>query len=298
MNPESSKALIVGILNLNKPIGLTSRDAVDFVSRPLRKLKVGHAGTLDPLASGVLVLCLGGATRLIEYVQRMPKTYQTVIRLGATSDTLDADGQVVETPNPTIPQEHDVRSAMARQVGVIHQIPPQFSALKVAGQRAYDLARAGETVDLAAREVSIHRIDLLSYEWPRLELEIDCGSGTYIRSIARDLGETLGCGGLVEVLTRTRIGVFTLADAVDPTRFDGPDSILSHLRPPLDALSDLPRTTLDPAQLALIVQGRAIPLVNQAAGEVVLLAPDGSLAAIGEVDPVAGLVSPRRVFAS
>ena len=146
---------ICGLLNLHKPIGWTSRDAVDRVVRPLRRAKVGHAGTLDPLASGVLVVCIGAATRLIEYVQAMPKSYRTVVRLGATSDTLDADGQIIEAADPPIPGEAEVRAALASQVGTIRQVPPQYSALKVAGRRAYDIARAGDSVELAARPVRV-----------------------------------------------------------------------------------------------------------------------------------------------
>src|SRR6476659_3043098 len=137
-------AQLCGLLNLEKPIGGPSRDVVDRVSRPLRKVKVGHAGTLDPLATGVLVVCVGAATRLIEYVQRMPKTYRTTVLLGARSDTLDADGQVVAVESPRVPGEPEIRTALATQVGTIAQMPPQYSALKVRGRRAYDLARAGD----------------------------------------------------------------------------------------------------------------------------------------------------------
>src|SRR4051812_45826081 len=151
---------------------MTSRAMVDLVARPLRGTKVGHAGTLDPLASGVLVLCVGKATRLIEYVQRMPKTYRTTVRLGATSDTLDADGAVVVAEAPRPPEADEVREAVAGQVGTILQRPPAYSALKLGGKRAYDLARAGQEVDLAPRPVEIGRIDILGYAWPRLELEI------------------------------------------------------------------------------------------------------------------------------
>ena len=135
-----------GLLNLRKITGLTSRDVVNRVTRMLGKIKVGHAGTLDPLASGVLVVCVGAATRLIEYVQRMPKTYRTVVRLGARSDTLDADGRVEVVAAPRVPNESEVRAALAAQVGTIAQTPPEFSALKVEGRRAYDLARAGRAV--------------------------------------------------------------------------------------------------------------------------------------------------------
>ncbi len=288
---------ICGLLNLNKPIGVTSRDVVDRISRPLRKIKVGHAGTLDPLASGVLVVCVGAATRLIEYVQRMPKTYRATIRLGATSDTLDADGQVVEMTDPPRPTEAQVRAALMTQVGTIEQMPPQFSALKVAGQRAYDLARSGQNVELAARPVEVYRIELLAYGWPRLEVEIDCGSGTYIRSIARDVGESLGCGGLIEVLTRTRIGRFCYEDAIN---FEGltRESILSLLRPAAEAVGGLPRVEIGAEDLARIVRGQAIPGRDPiAAGEVALIGPDGELAAVAEVDLPSGQLLPRRVLA-
>ena len=230
MRGRRNAAAVRGVLNLDKPTGVTSREVVDRVARPLRGVKVGHAGTLDPLASGVLVVCVGAATRLIEFVQRMPKTYRTVVRLGATSDTLDADGHVVAVASPRVPKESEVLAALAGQVGTIEQRPPAFSALKVAGRRAYDLARAGLEVELAPRPVTIDRIDLLGYAWPRLELKIACGGGTFIRSIARDVGEALGCGGLVEVLVRTRIGPFTQAEAIDPMSLTA-ESIPGLLRP-------------------------------------------------------------------
>ncbi|WP_435017755.1 tRNA pseudouridine(55) synthase TruB [Tundrisphaera sp. TA3] len=294
-----------GVLNLNKPSGMTSRDVVDLVSRPLKKakVKVGHAGTLDPLASGVLVLCLGAATRLIESVQAMPKTYRAEIRLGATSDSLDADGQITAVENPPIPDETAVRAALAAQVGTIDQVPPQVSALKVGGRRAYDLAREGKEVALAARPVQVYRIELLSYAWPRLEILVECGSGTYIRSIARDVGEALGCGGLIDVLVRTRIGSFLLEEAIDPTGRDIAE-LLAHLRPMADALGDLPRLVLTPEQVAAVGQGKALVADRVAGaagggGEVALLGPDGSVVAIGEYDALAGrgLIRPRRVLA-
>jgi tRNA pseudouridine55 synthase len=290
------------VLNLNKPTGLTSRDAVDRVSRPLRGTKVGHAGTLDPLASGVLVVCVGAATRLIEYVQRQPKTYRTVVRLGARSDTLDADGRVVEDAAARAPAEAEVRAALAGQVGTILQVPPQFSALKVEGRRAYDLARAGSAVELAARPVTIRRIELQGYAWPRLELEIECGGGTYIRSIARDVGEALGCGGLVEVLVRTRIGPFALAEALDPLGLSAA-ALPGLLKPALDAVPDLPRLVLSAEEVAAVARGRSLELNRRPGelpptGEVALVGPDGVLAAIAEADPGAGRVFPRRVLAA
>jgi tRNA pseudouridine55 synthase len=273
---------------------------VDQVVRLMRGTKVGHAGTLDPLATGVLVICTGAATRLIEYVQRMPKTYRTVIRLGARSDTLDADGEVTEVEGAVPPDEARIRLALAQQVGTIEQRPPEFSALKVAGRRAYDLARAGLEVELAPRRVTIERIELIRYEWPRLELEIDCGSGTYIRSIARDAGEALGCGGLVEVLVRTRIGPFALADAVKPEALSI-ETLAAHLQPALAAVADLPRVALSGGQVADVVQGRplASPAVvggPLAGGEVALVGPEGTLVAVAEHDLGTGRILPRRVL--
>jgi tRNA pseudouridine55 synthase len=287
---------LCGILNLNKPIGVTSRDVVNQVSRPLRKVKVGHAGTLDPLASGVLIVCVGAATRLIEYVQRMPKTYRATIRLGATSDTLDADGHITDAENPRIVSEEEIRAALATQMGTIQQLPPQFSALKVGGKRAYDLARAGESVELAARPVEVYRVDLLRYEWPRLELEIDCGSGTYVRSIARDVGEFLGCGGLIEVLTRTRIGPFLQADAIEPATLSR-ESIPDLLRPAAEAVSSLPRVTITAEEVSRIARGQTIEADHSlSCGEAALIGPTGDLIAVAEVDFGSQRLAPRRVL--
>lgn len=289
-----------GFLNLDKPIGITSRDAVDLVVRVVgRRTKVGHAGTLDPLASGVLVVAVGSATRLIERVQAQAKAYRATIRLGARSDTLDADGTVVEEVGPRVPGEAEVREALATQVGTIRQVPPQFSALKVGGRRAYDLARAGRAVELEARPVRVDRVELVAYEWPRLEVEVDCGAGTYIRSIARDVGEALGCGGLIEVLTRTRIGAFRLAEAVDPRGLSA-EAVPGLLRPMTEAVPELPRVRLDAGQAALVARGQALDPRRLApeppAGELALVGPGGDLIALAEHDGRGGRVVPRRVF--
>jgi tRNA pseudouridine55 synthase len=289
-----------GFLNLNKPTGISSRAAVDLVVKLVgRKTRVGHAGTLDPLASGVLVVGLGAGTRLIERVQDQPKVYRTVIRLGATSDTLDADGRISEMSAPPVPTPEQVRGALATQVGTIAQVPPQYSALKVAGRRAYDLARQGESVELAPRDVVIDRVDLLSYAWPRLELEIACGGGTYIRSIARDVGEALGCGGYVEVLVRTRIGPFRIEEAIDPRDLDAA-SWPGLVRPLIEAVPDLPRVDLTPEQVTRIRRGQFLDVRRLSnappPGDVALIDPTGVLVAIAEHDPGAGLIRPRRVL--
>ncbi|MDR3622736.1 MAG: tRNA pseudouridine(55) synthase TruB [Paludisphaera borealis] len=291
----------IGILNLDKPPGRTSRDIVNQVGRLLpRKAKAGHAGTLDPLATGVLVVCVGSATRLIENIQRMGKTYRTVIRLGARSDTHDCDGTIVKTLDPQPPAISEIEAALATQRGEILQQPPEYSALKIDGRRAYDLARAGLPVELAPRPVRIDRVELLSYEWPNLELEIDCGGGTYIRSIARDIGEILGCGALMDALVRTRIGPFTQATAVAPDDLDR-ETLDDHLRSPLEAVLDLPRITLDALLVADVALGRKITADRLAdatipPGEIALLSSDGDLVALGEGAPDGLAVQPRKVF--
>lgn len=291
-----SEGPLCGVLNVNKPRGLTSRAVVNRIARPLGKgVKVGHAGTLDPLASGVLVLCIGAATRLIEYVQAQSKTYRTVVLLGARSDTHDVDGEVSAVEEAVDPGIVAVRLAVAEQVGEILQKPPEYSALKVHGRRAYDLARAGQAVDLPPRPVTIHRIDILAYDWPRLELEVECEGGTYIRSIARDIGEALGCGGLVEVLARTRIGTFTRESAVDPDALSA-EMIVDLILPARAAVAHLPGVELSAEQVSDVALGRSVAVGGAPGGEVALLGPNGALVAIGASDPSSGRIAPRRVL--
>ena len=225
-----------GFLVIDKSAGMTSRHCVNLVQRWFpRRTKIGHTGTLDPLATGVLVLCIGTATKLADRVQAMPKQYETRMRLGATSNTDDADGDVVESSAPTVPTRDELESTLARFIGEIEQLPPQFSALKVGGVRAYASARQGIEVALKPRIVRVDAIVLLHYEWPWLDLRIDCGKGTYIRSIARDLGMLFGVGGLVQTLRRTRVGPFASEQGigVDATPGEGIAALL-----PIDAISE------------------------------------------------------------
>ena len=246
-----------GLLVIDKPGGMTSRDAVNRAQKWFpKRTKLGHTGTLDPLATGVLVLCVGAATRLAEYVQAMGKTYRTRVRLGCRSDTDDADGTVTPVEGTTPPSEEAIRAVLPRFVGTISQMPPAYSALKVAGQRAHALARSGEEVKLAARPVNVYRIDLLGYEWPHLDLEIDCGKGTYIRSIARDLGDVFGVGGMVQTLRRTRVGPFTAEQGVGLDT--DPAAVVSKLRPMGEAVADLPRIELPAVDAARFRHGLAV----------------------------------------
>src|ERR1051325_1327760 len=169
-----------GLLNINKPSGITSRRVVDRVARLVKPHKAGHAGTLDPLASGVLVVCVGQATRLIEYVQRMPKRYRATFLLGRSSPTEDIEGDVSELPGAPQPSLDQIEQAARGMLGQLAQRPPAFSAVKVDGRRSYDLARAGRAVELAPRTIEVHAIALVGYSYPQLELDIRCGSGTYV----------------------------------------------------------------------------------------------------------------------
>jgi len=280
---------------------MTSRSVVDAIARGVPHAKVGHSGTLDPLASGILIICVGAATRLVEAVQRFSKSYRTLIHLGAKSDTLDADGRIEAVACPLIPSAAEIARVLPSLSGRALQKPPDYSALKVKGKRAYDLARAGLRVELAPRFVQIDLIAVLSYEWPRLGLQIDCASGTYIRSIARDAGELLGCGGYVETLVRTRVGPFSLAEAVSLKAVSDADAIRRHLRPMIEAVPDLPRVVLSPSQVTAVAFGRSLSTADLAgpletAGDVALLSEDGQLVALAQSNPHEGWIQPRKVL--
>lgn len=286
-----------GLLVLDKPGGLTSRDAVDRALRWFpRGTRLGHTGTLDPLATGVLVLCVGAATRLTEYVQRMAKTYRTRVLLGARSDTDDADGTVTAAAVGRPPGRAEVLVRLAEFVGPLDQVPPAYSAARVSGRRAYDLARRGEEVSLKPRRVEVYGIDLLAYDYPHLELEVRCGKGTYIRALARDLGERLGCGGLVEVLRRTRVGPFAAEDAV---ALDADTATArARLLPVAAAVSELPRVTLDTADVVRLRQGRAVGLAGALtpADEAAVYDGAGALVAVATVDRENRLLRPDKVL--
>jgi len=204
-----------GILNVNKPAGWTSFDVVAFVRRHSGVRRVGHAGTLDPSAEGVLVVCLGRATRVVEYLLDARKSYRARVRLGVTTDTYDADGAVVRTADASPVTREVVEQALDSFRGRIRQTPPMFSALKRQGAPLYRHARAGRDVEREARDVEVYRLELVEFVPPALTLEIDCGRGFYVRSLAYDLGERLGCGAHLEGLVRTGVGPFRVESAVD-----------------------------------------------------------------------------------
>jgi tRNA pseudouridine55 synthase len=288
-----------GLLLLDKPGGVTSRTALDRALRWFPQgTRMGHTGTLDPLATGLLVLCLGRATRLAEYVQRMAKTYRTTLLLGARSDTDDADGSVTPIAGAVAPEATALASCLAGFVGTIDQVPPAFSATKVTGRRAYDLARSGQEVALQARPVTIHSLVVLRYAYPHLELEVRCGKGTYIRSLARDLGERLGCGALVGTLRRTRVGPFTAEDAV--TLETAPETVRARLLPVEAAVAELPRLSLSDAEVTRLCQGQRIHAREssglQGETEVAVYDARNQLVAVATYDAARRFLSPAKVL--
>jgi tRNA pseudouridine55 synthase len=270
-----------GLLAVNKSAGITSRDAVDHVERLVRPLKAGHAGTLDPLATGVLVICVGQATRLIQYVQRMPKTYRGSFLLGRSSETDDVEGSVELLESAVEPSRDDVEAILPRFLGEIQQRPPAHSAVHVAGRRAYELARRGKPVELAPRAVTIYRLAVRRYEYPELELAIECGSGTYVRAIGRDLATALGTAAVMSALERSAIGPFRVEEAV-PLDELTQEMLRVRMRPALDAVSDLPRIELSAAELNEIRHGRPIAMRTGSGSQSEWAAVDdgGELAAI------------------
>lgn len=203
-----------GLLVIDKPQGMTSHDVVQRVRRLLRTRRVGHAGTLDPLATGVLLVAVGEATRLVEFLMEGEKTYRTVLRLGEVTDTQDSEGNVIERRPVADIDEKRVKQACRALTGTILQIPPMYSALKRGGVPLYQLARKGEVVERSPREVTIRRLDLLDVRIPEITLEIDCSKGTYVRTLCHDLGEILGPGAHMTALRRTRSGTFGVGEAI------------------------------------------------------------------------------------
>jgi len=283
-----------GFLAIDKPLRITSRDAVDRAARWFpRGTRLGHTGTLDPLATGVLVLAVGYATRFAEYVQRMEKVYRAGIRLGARSDTDDAEGRIMPSADTAAPDLAAIEAVLPSFTGEIQQTPPAFSAAKVTGRRAYELARRGKEVRLEPRPVHVYEIRLLRYQFPDLELEVRCGKGTYIRSLARDLGDRLGCGGYVAALRRTRVGSFDEATAVslDADAMTALDAV----RDLSLAAADLPRVTLSPGDVDKFRHGQAVAAAS-GAGDLGVFDTAGAFVGIG-VATGEGHVRPDKVVA-
>ena len=256
-----------GVLCVDKPLGITSHDVVNRVRRLAGLRRVGHAGTLDPLATGVMLLCLGRSTRLVEYLVGHDKLYETTVRLGQTTTTYDAEGEIVAERPFTHLSLSQIQDALESFRGDIQQQPPLYSAIKQGGQPLYKLARQGKTdVERPFRPVIIRELTLLGWEPPLLSLRIGCSSGTYIRSLGHDLGEALGCGGHLTGLRRLAVGDFGVEDAV-PLDQLMPENVASFLLPADTAVRHLPRLDLSETAAADILQGKAIPKTIQMVGE-------------------------------
>ena len=247
-----------GFLVLNKPLGKTSSDCVVFVRKRLpRGTAIGHGGTLDPMASGVLPVCVGAATRLFDYIIDKQKTYVAELQLGVVTDTQDATGAVVETRSVNV-TEADVRAALPRFIGEIWQRPPMYSAIKRGGKRLYELARRGESVEVAPRACRVDDVRLTaSLGDGRYRLEVDCGKGVYIRTLCHDIGAYLGCGGHMATLERTRAGVFTLENALTLEEVDalGAEGLKARLLPMDTAISHLPAVRAEARRRAAVRNG-------------------------------------------
>jgi tRNA pseudouridine55 synthase len=269
--------LDAGLVVVDKPGGITSHDVVARVRRLAGTRKVGHAGTLDPMATGVLVLGLNRATRLLGHLTLTDKRYTATVRLGATTTTDDAEGEVVETRPTDGLSEADVRSALRSFLGEIDQVPSSVSAIKVAGKRAYARVREGEAVDLPSRRVTVHAVDVTALDLPSLEIDVRCSSGTYIRAIARDLGSALGVGGHLTALRRTAVGPFTVADARTLDALD--DSFT--MTPIADAArACFPALDLSDEDATSVRVGRALDVRLDVL--TALFAPDGEFLALYE----------------
>lgn len=292
-----------GILNVDKPAGLTSHDVVEAVRRLAGQRKVGHAGTLDPLATGVLVICLGQATRMAEYLMAGRKRYRATIVLGTTTDTYDADGQVVSRGGRVDFGPDEIKAALASFVGPIEQAPPLYSALKRRGQPLHRLARRGEAVALEPRLVEIDEIVLLDWTPPALICEVACSPGTYIRSLAHDLGRRLNSGAYLAALVRLRSGRFTLEEAVSLERLEeafqhGREK--EYLLPVDEALLDRPAMVFGGEEARRIGRGQAVkgrpPTEEEGMALCRAYSLDGDFLAILAFQPETGLWQPKKVF--
>src|SRR5262245_18730980 len=296
-------ARVDGFLVVDKPAGMTSTQALGRARRALGAGKAGHAGTLDPLATGVLVLAFGEATKLVPHVMDAPKRYRFGVRWGEARSTDDAEGAVTAT-SAVRPGRAAIEAALPRFTGRVAQVPPAYSAIKQAGRPAYARARAGETVELAAREVRIDALTLLEAGPDRAVLELACGKGTYVRSLARDLAQALGTVGFVDELRRLQVGPFGIEGAIPLDKLASPGYMpAAQLRPIETALDDIPALAVDGDQAERLRRGQAVQLPRaasvplappHAAGRPVAVLADGRLVALARIEE--GTLRPLRVF--
>lgn len=300
MNSDPNiKNIVSGVLVVDKPIGLTSHDVVQIIRRGTGIRRAGHTGTLDPRASGVLVVLIGPAVRLSEYVAASDKRYQATIRLGSSTDTYDSEGSITETKSWENITEEEFNRVLQKFVGEIEQVPPPYSAVKVKGKKAYDFAREGEEVELTPRIIQVYHLEVLEWAPPEVVIDVYCSSGTYVRSLANDLGRELGCGAHLIGLRRTKSGKFTLRDAI-PLRklqeaFDA-GTWYRYLIPAAEALAEWPMVELDADQVELVRHGHRIPGEPTEKGWARGVSQQGDLVALLEYDAETGEWQPRKVF--
>jgi tRNA pseudouridine55 synthase len=294
---SGSEQELEGVLRVDKAPGPTSHDIVARSRRALGTRRVGHTGTLDPFASGLLILCVGRATRIAEYLTGLDKRYEATIMLGIATDTDDHTGAVVAQADVSGIEQGTVEHALSVLRGRVAQVPPQYSAKKRGGERAYAAARAGRPLELEAVQVSIHRLEITSFHPPLVGLDVHCSSGTYIRAIARDLGAALGVGAHLSALRRTAVGAHGLAGALTLEELAEPGRARTALEPVLGALAHLPQQPLDDAAAADIRHGRRIRLADDPPdAPVVAITAGGALLGIGERS--GGVLRPRKVLLS
>jgi tRNA pseudouridine55 synthase len=246
-----------GVIPVDKPAGATSRNVVDAVARALALKAVGHAGTLDPLAAGVVVVCVGHATKLVDFLHQLSKRYEVVFLLGRSSPSDDLETPVVEEADPRRPSREEIDAALPAFRGAIMQRPCDYSAVHVGGQRAYRLARKGRAIEIAAKPVRIDRLEVTAYDWPRLALDVECSTGTYIRALGRDLAAALGTTAVMERLVRTAVGPFERAASL-PLAAVNPAATAAALLPAVAAVPHVPRVELSEAMLEAAVRGALI----------------------------------------
>ena len=287
MNSQDIKNAISGALVVDKPVGMTSHDVVQAIRNGTGLRRAGHTGTLDPRASGVLVILVGPAVRLSEYVSASDKRYQAIIRLGGSTDTFDAEGLVTLTKDPVSVTEAQFEEALKTFVGEIEQTPPPYSAVKVQGRKAYEMAREGEQVELAPRKITVHHLEVLEWTPPEVVIDVHCSSGTYVRSLANDLGVMLGCGAYLIGLRRTKSGRFSLRDSVPLRKLQEAFTAgnwYQYLIPAAEALGDWPAIELSPDEVEGVRHGHRVKVVGDTTEKKVRgVSTQGELVALMEI---------------
>jgi tRNA pseudouridine55 synthase len=304
MESQDIKNAISGILVVDKPVGLTSHDVVDIIRRGTNIRRAGHTGTLDPRASGVLVILVGPAVRLSEFVSASDKRYQAILRLGGSTDTYDAEGRFTnqQASTPVDVTEAQFNEVLQRFIGEIEQTPPPYSAVKVQGRKAYEMAREGEEVELAPRKINVYHLEVLEWAPPEVVIDVHCSSGTYVRSLANDVGAALGCGAYLVGLRRTKSGRFSLRDATPLRKLQEAFTAgnwYQFLIPAAEALAEWPAVELNPDEVEEVKHGHRVKAVEDAAAGMVRgVSMAGELIAILSLDEATHEWQPKKVFFS